>query len=921
MRLQLFLFAVSSLKTVPILCRVIPVRDAVHTFEILTGQTVHRGNKTWFRYVEKVTAMTLIQFQHINSSVTLFVEQQSTSTSQIVFFFERLKIPDKFSLNETIPIFEMVPSAPYQLVRENRRRDLCHKMKQTIFCFFIFEFYLSAKLRLNLTFLEIQMLSPRCVLNSIRVTQAFFHDLSENFCGTYTPFTIYSNASHVSMTYKYDVAGYYQSLFVYSVIDPEVALSFPGVYWLDKVGNLKVSRQLSLFFLVKSSAKGIKVIHTYRVEGIKFGYLVIDMVECQKDKCWYTVTPFPQLMSPAPQSGTKLCVRGFQLLLLFLHNSSNWHVNVDEMRLKYSSIRNTDTKPVSLDKRATKTCDFEENNPDQRVYIWNITFQGNNAEVLETLIVNMSYKETLFSSPPECYHGGLSFFQLENGKFLEAFTICSDFKMFVGNRRYFVAKSPLLLIFYQYYNFEPPNSLLTAKIQLTSQSCQPVFLTTCFYFTSWEGDFYVRDKNNQYLLDLAIRLSNINNLEATLSLEEKELVLSIPQSECVIIEFLNTFQWSGISRCYLKLRLKDVLESVGAGVHLKIEGTLLSKPSELKFHHNRNVHWNQSSTFVPLSDTDQLAIRPKCTLKKGEIWSESECGSGDSFEKITGYGFIDTPFHSDDFAIEMVFHPLFPSWFSTKLYWAPHNRCNEFTEAPIMCTSDLRQPIKDLKLPFPAIARVWNPSKVMGKNSLARYFSLVLTANNNIAVNFSLSFGLNIQQETHLRQESPTTIIWWNKTSSTGSENTTSNHKKLLLMQQGGVPQFLSVEPRNAPVFLYLIYDVYYNISHSALTSRWRGRIHHAFSQIQLNSTEHVVLAKDFFSFEKSFQNLCNITTISWVIAEKNCRKIGATFPILRSRAQQDELMCFVKISKDLIFVHGIYIGIQMDSKTEVCQA
>ena len=56
----------------------------------------------------------------------------------------------------------------------------------------------------------------------------------------------------------------------------------------------------------------------------------------------------------------------------------------------------------------------------------------------------------------------------------------------------------------------------------------------------------------------------------------------------------------------------------------------------------------------------------------------------------------------------------------------------------------------------------------------------------------------------------------------------------------------------------------------------------------------------------------------SWTEASKFCKSIGGTLPLLRNRDELDEIIAFLKLSKDMPPVEGLYIGIHRIFRSQV---
>ena len=56
----------------------------------------------------------------------------------------------------------------------------------------------------------------------------------------------------------------------------------------------------------------------------------------------------------------------------------------------------------------------------------------------------------------------------------------------------------------------------------------------------------------------------------------------------------------------------------------------------------------------------------------------------------------------------------------------------------------------------------------------------------------------------------------------------------------------------------------------------------------------------------------------TWTEAFNLCKSIGGTLPLFRNRDELDEIITFLKLSKDMPPVEGLYIGIQRSFKSEV---
>ncbi len=910
----------------PVSCPLVLVRDVVQTYQDLTGEASHKGNKTWFLYVEKLILTRLRQYREVNGTVSLHLKKQSKATTSILYFLHKIAVARKYT-QDMGPLIEKLCTAPFQVVKEYRTIDSCHETYQLHMCSFWFTFMLHQKLRLNITFKKLKMINSMCRMNGIRMTQYWRPFLKwQEYCGTYTPFTIYSKYNHVRLIYRYDMEGNYQSLFVFSVFDPGVAFTFPGQFEIEHLPPDTSSRKFLLCQMVMTKTGDYFAVHSYHVYFIPIFSLLLDMVKtCRKGRCWFTPTPYHHLLTPfKPEMFVP--VRGPQCLLFIIFNTSIPYLyhTINSMPVRWKPVLNK-IKSISLPSGKKEIFVFNDTNQDQVAQVWNITAQGNTSEAsVEVLISNMAYKETLLlSQPPECFFGGLVVYDYHHNHEdprspEDRLTVCGDFIRYVGNRRVYSSEKTLLLVFLQYF----PHSSVTAELEMTTQSCKPVFLHACSGRYMRYGTFTINPDNDT---QLDYRLSKSRSaLVAKYTADQKGLILSTESpSKCVVIvlESEEEVIERGIDRCYLKIKPKDVLSASGARLSMWMEGTFLSYPKEFRIHTQPNVHFNLTSSFAPLSEVETLRIFPSCTKSKFHFLWTGNCELSESFEKITAYSFTDAPFHSDDLTVEMIVLPYFRSWLSIKFYhqWFPANRSFEFAEVPKLFKSDLRKPMENLQLPFPTRVRVWSPSEVMDHEFFSQDASLVLRTIGSGAVTFNLSLMLKFWKEVRMKHMDTKLFvnILWNKSSSETISHATGDHlvldsKKLFLSLQGDVPQLLFAKPRDETLFIYLVHNIFSKTMPSHNFSQESGR---NYNVLCFNFTQQ---NKAIAFLEEASQDRCARSLVPWTKAESACRSINSTLPILRSKAEQDELVSIVKISKEIRFIPGVYIGIKKAGQSEV---
>ena len=59
----------------------------------------------------------------------------------------------------------------------------------------------------------------------------------------------------------------------------------------------------------------------------------------------------------------------------------------------------------------------------------------------------------------------------------------------------------------------------------------------------------------------------------------------------------------------------------------------------------------------------------------------------------------------------------------------------------------------------------------------------------------------------------------------------------------------------------------------------------------------------------------------SWKEASQLCKSIGGSLHIIRNRNELDEIIAFLKLSKDMPPVEGLYIGLRRSFKTQVIES
>ncbi len=896
---------------------VIIVKDAAESYHDLKGGTVYRGQKTWFKYVEKLIATSLALPGQLNRSVTLFFMYQSTRTALVLNFLHTFKFHEKYNSETNVPIQSMLCSANYQGIREDRIFDSCYKTKDLKNCNFKFYFILHADFRLNLTFLTLKMVTIYCRWMRIVIQQNTQSENEDLFCGTYTAFTIFSKSGNINMTYTYSVEGTYETVFVHSVISQGHIVSFPYAK-IDQ--SYKGERKV--FHLLKSSDLSVSTMHSYHIAVSHYFSLVLDTTGCLKGICWFTPTPFSQLLGPPNWRSRFVNIDSFQCLLLFFLNSSAWSVNDNRQRISYNVTMKKAAKNISLNKGENTTLAFVEHNAIPSVHVWNISFGGDKTkQSIEVLISQMSYIENPYFSPPECFHGGFASYETIVGELSHILTTCSDYQKYEGNRRFYGRDGGLLLVFYQYLiNFECGNffSKISATLNVNIQACHVIDLPLCMIRIYHHLSRGMYDNFHQNWL--ALRMSSSQSYSRLIVDQpvppHAHMVISIhsEEPECAVLNFGSSLLvpiYPGIKRCYMNIMPKAMTSATGVRLSMLVEGTFLSSPPQLHFRAEPNVFLNRTKTLVPRNN-GSLKILPQCGPDNFRFLNKTECRVPDIYEKIKAYAFVDAPFHSIDFTLTVDYLPMLDSWFTIKYFlWFPEQQSFEFVEAPAMVNSDNRQSVSEaLQLPFPDSLKMWTAEQPLSHFYSTNDVLLLLVNKENNSIWFRIQLVLSLRKEDRLWRDRGAVVVYvaWNVSSRNlhGPKNS-----KLLLSLQGDIPQIYRLQStKRKPSFeAFLIYNALkdtLNSSQWARETNKLGRYKGSYSFFTIKVHE-----KTFLFLENISYAIYGATLHSWTKANTECRNLNASLVVLRSSAEQLTLLSIVKLSYEFLFMPGIFLAIK----------
>ncbi len=920
-------------------CPIVLVRDAVQTYQDVTGQLLPPGNKTWFRYVQKAMESSIMRCEKLNCQTNVFLKHHWKMMSKMKQDFGEIEEPEKYreENGRVAPVTFLLCKEVYQVVKEDRSMDFCYQTEELSFCNFEFNFHLNLKLKLNLTFLKLTMSGADCVLTNITVKQKLMPKLNHKFCGTYTPFTIYTKSSHVKLTYTFDIEANYQSVFAYSVIDPEEVISFPCITMVfnNDLGTIRTAGQHTSFSLIKPTATPTPhttALYVYFIEVARYLEMVVCVTGCVKGSCYESHSPFPQEVRQThivSETGT-MGVAGFQYILLYVPSHTHFnktHQNHLEIGFQVSKAPKEKTRNITLQPGEKNITVFEARFPNPRVHIWDIFYHHKDGQYIEVLILNMLYRENVHSAA--CQHGGFSSYEFNSlfQDFVVMQTICSDYMKYVGNKKLYSSGEVLRLVFYHYFHNlflgSGPYSYVVVKLGLSTQPCYPVTLDVCSYRigrNSAEKTVYERtfEENRSFEWRKAGLEGNVSS--------DGELVLAVhSNSKCVVIQVSSVYSSRmGIVRCHLKIRPKVFFSEVGAGVGLFMAGCYLSNVSELRVHHNPNVYFKMASISLPVSESRGLRIIPKCTKGKYHFWRSDNCGVSDTFDKSEGIMCVQSPFNPKDLVVELYFLPHFNSWVSLQFYYNVSNK-SFFSELFNRST----KPIQELRLPFLHIVRVWHPENETEYDFVSNNVLLLLETKPKRDIQFNVLLKLKVWREWNERGNCGLFVkVLCNKFDQrtfigvTPKYVTSNTRVKLFLSLQGDVPQYIShqnkTQSKDENLRVYLIHNFLRNISPEVNSSKAPGNL--TALSFQFEPAKSQVIGKSFIFVENQITDHCHRPLVSWKKAQEICRGINATLPILRSITEQVELTALIKLSKNLLFIEGLFIGIYRAEHNQVCQ-
>ncbi len=947
MTFNIFVFTTfMAMRSVFISCPIVLQRDAVQTYRDVRSQALPAGKKTWFKYVQKALETSTNRCQEMNCKKLVFIKHHLRVISNVIDVFVKIKKPEKENPKTLNPTLHLLCKEVYQVVKEDRSNDKCYQVGMSqkmddmdFLCQYVFSFHLSPQLRLNITFSKLRMSVEDCILTKITIHQSLMPNTDQVFCGTYTPFTIYTKSTDVFITYRYEIEANYQSVFTFSVMDLGEVVSFPSkmeTFWFENQNYLTTAEQHISVSLIKPSAAPTPhttPLYVFYFQIEKYLGMVVSTKVCEKGTCFHTRSPFSQeLRQTRIVSTTKyVLVAGFQYILLYIPNVSfpnTSHLDNKNMTIaflaSYFKFMQDKVKNITLQPGKKNIEILKGNVPSPRVQIWDIFCCIEDGKYTEVHIQKMFYKENLHST--KCLHGGFSSYDFNNRLgFVLIQTICSDYMKYVGNKRLYSAGQVLRLVFYQYlhnliWDTGGPYSNVAVELAISAQPCYPVSLDVCTFRVTRAQQYVIKE---EYLKRQQLEWYKAG-LEGSLS-PDGELILSVhSKSKCVVLQVYAITRFvSRLVRCYVLLRPKAIISGTGTGVGFLMEGCYSSTSFEFKVHHNPNVFYQTTSDFFTANENSGLRILPWCSHK---FLTNSDCGVSDIFEKNKLFAFVESPFHQKDLTVEFFFLPFGNSWASFKIYrdWVPDSQ--KFPREDFFINTS--KPIEDLKLPFSQILRVWHLKNGTRTDFVSHNVLLLLESETKHDKEISLLLKLKVWREWNERGKCEIlATVLWNKPEKMALSHAVSGHvatntrRRLFLSLQGDIPQYLShenkIQSMDQSLDMHIIWNFIGNIrTNFTRNSNITG--HYSTLAFKLPPVNSQIKEKTVVFVEKQIHDDCSEPLQSWEDAQQVCRNMNAMLPTLRSRKEQDILVALIKLSKELLFIESVFVGIHKSGHDQV---
>ena len=89
------------------------------------------------------------------------------------------------------------------------------------------------------------------------------------------------------------------------------------------------------------------------------------------------------------------------------------------------------------------------------------------------------------------------------------------------------------------------------------------------------------------------------------------------------------------------------------------------------------------------------------------------------------------------------------------------------------------------------------------------------------------------------------------------------------------------------------------------------GIVGQNYKCVFFKNSQHPVVKRNYY-----FMSHIQLEKISWIEAANLCKHIGGYLPSFTSLQEQDELIAFLKLSRDIPAIEAVYIGLKYNSTT-----
>ena len=502
--------------------------------------------KYWMKYIMK-SMVSILETQWCDrNTCQLLTAAEYFSLKSYIFHahFSKVNQPNLRCMGwKKPPIEELSPSIGYQFYWSDFKKcDLFASKFHLIFL-------LNGELRLNITFIKLQMREflGRCSKDQLIVESFDQIGAGDTFsyCGILSPFDLYPSSFNVSFSVELYILIPVNLFVVFRVISDNLIKSYTAFKMNDSLAEM-----LSLYYFPATKV----VTYTYRICLKKYLGIFLNLVP-SKDS-YITLYVGPGVLFDKIEMGSKnrnLNLKTFQCVLRIRnknqkHTNNHIHIAYKSFNLPRISVYLTEYEQlVSYPKGKCKNTDS--------LCILDIRCSVN-------MHVNITISSAVYTgqSNSHCMLGGVAFYDYKNKNFLESLLLCNRFNYFQLVQAFFQRSvvsrsSSVMLILYSYKEYSQLKFMGSASVSM----CRGIQINICsiyylcdksdsqnkfntHYTTFKDGLFEISNKNFEYHL-----------MKRNKSFNKKMYYIDLLDNACVVMHISPNFYWKSHGLTYWNL--------------------------------------------------------------------------------------------------------------------------------------------------------------------------------------------------------------------------------------------------------------------------------------------------------------------------------------------------------------------------------